>query len=140
MTLLRYALILLIGCGATLWFPAFAEPIKLGSDDYALLMGTWEGQLVSKNPDGKIRFTTDTQLKVVEEELGKFWIKKNDRKWATIVEIKDGVVILQFGYAYRPFVYAQEGEETTLSAEYDSEFEGYPRKESLVLTKEPAAN
>ena len=121
-------------------FTAFADQVKLAADDYALLIGVWEGKFVSKSSDGKVRFTTGAQLNIVEDGLGKFWLSKNDRKWDTTVDIKDGKVILRFGHAERPFVYEEEGDSTTLSVKYESEFEGYPRKDSLVLTKKAAAS
>ena len=137
---ITHVLVFLFGCGVALTSPAFADQVKLGADDYALLIGVWEGEFVSKSSDGKVRFATDTELKIVEDGSGKFWLRKNDRKWDTTVEIKDGKVILRFGHAERPFVYEEEGDSATLSVKYESEFEGYPRKDSLVLTKEAAVS
>lgn len=135
MTRIKHVLVFVFGCGVALASPAFADQVKLAADDYALLIGVWEGTFVSKSSDGKVRFTTDTQLNIVEDGLGKFRLRKNDRKWDTTVDIKDGKVTLRFGHAERPFVYEEEGDRATLSVRYESEFEGYPRKDSLVLTK-----
>ena len=132
---IKLALTLVLYFGLTLATPTFADEVKLTPEDYALLIGKWEGTYESRNTDGKVVYTLDVRLDVVEDKLGKFWISKNNREWGTTVQIVDGKVVLRFGRAERPFVYAQQEGATTLSVDYDAEFEGQPRKDSLVLTK-----
>ena len=146
MTRLRHVLLVFVfGCGVALASSAFAGQVKLAAGDYPLLIGVWEGEFVSKSSDGKVRYTTDTQLKIVENGSGQFWLRKSARKWDTTVEIKDGTVILRFGHAERPFVYEEEGDSATLSVKYRSEFaRRYSGsrfiEDSLELTKEAAAS
>lgn len=136
MAALRILLFIVLGWAMALGTSALADEVALTPDDYALLIGTWEGPFASKNTNGKVRFSTDTQLDIVEGGSGKFWLKQNDQKWDTTVDIKDGKVVLTFGHKDRPFVYEKDGDSATLSVKYDSEFEGYPRKDSLTLTKQ----
>ena len=123
--------VVIVGCQAT---PA--EPqATLTSGDYALLVGPWEGDLVSKSPDGTVRWQSELKLVIVENGLGRFSAAATNREWGTIVKIERGVVILHIDYDEREFVYAQEGDTATLSASYRAEFQGNPRINDIKLKK-----
>ena len=106
--------------------------------DYPLLIGAWEGNLVSKSPDRTIQFETKLRLEIVENGLGTFSMSVNNRQWETTVQIKNGEVILQISRGDREFVYAKEGNTPTLSANYKSKFQEYHRVTDVMLTKSVA--
>ena len=119
-----------------LFRPAFADEVPLTSKDYVRLIGEWEGKYLSKSPsDDKVRFESPLRLAVVEGGLGTFETAANNRIWETTVKIKGGILILQIDRNEREFTYSRKGESEMLSAEYESIFKGYPRKNNVVLTK-----
>ena len=135
----RHVLVFLFGVGVAIFSPAFSEEVKLGTDDYALLIGTWEGKYISKSSEGKVRFQSDVELHIVESGTGgTMSLSANNRRWETTVVLKGGAVILQIDHAGRQFVYESEGDAATLSATYKSKFQGSPRKVEVVLTKKAA--
>ena len=138
MTRIMHVLVFVFGLSAVSLTPTIAEEVKLGTYDYVLLMGTWNGTYISKSSDGKVRFKSDVELTIVESGIGTISLSANDRQWESTVVIKSGAVTLQIDRADRKFVYERQDDAATLSATYKSKFQGYPRKVEVVLTKKGA--
>ncbi len=116
-----------------------AEPqVKLTSRDYALLIGPWEGDFVSKTLENHVAWESKLTLDVFKNGRGRFSSAKNNRKWGTIVKIERGVVILRMDKRDREFVYTQKDDTATLSATYEAKFAGNPRIRYITLKKRVA--
>ena len=115
---------------------AQAEEVRLDPEDYALLVGSWEGEFEAINAGGETVAAYEVRLAVAGDETGTFWISEPDHEWATAVRIKDGKVELYFGRVDRLFAYGRTGEAASLAIEYAGEVEGQPTHDSLTLVKQ----
>lgn len=126
--------VVMVGCQATR-----ADPqVKLTSGDYALLVGRWEGDFVSKTLEYNVAWETKLTLDVFKNERGRFSAAKRNQKWGTIVKIERGVVILHIYRKDVEFVYTQNDDTATLSANYEDKFKGDPRIRYVTLKKRVA--
>ncbi len=126
--------VVMVGCQATR-----ADPqVKLTSGDYALLVGRWEGDFVSKTLEYNVAWETKLTLDVFKNERGRFSAAKRNQKWGTIVKIERGVVILHIYRKDVEFVYTQNDYTATLSATYEDKFAGDPRIRYVTLKKRVA--
>lgn len=126
--------VVMVGCQATR-----ADPqVKLTSGDYALLVGRWEGDFVSKTLEYNVAWETKLTLDVFKNERGRFSAAKRNQKWGTIVKIERGVVILHIYRRDVEFVYTQNDDTATLSANYEDKFKGDPRIRYVTLKKRVA--
>lgn len=116
-----------------------AEPqVKPTSVDYALLIGRWEGDFVSKTLENHVAWESKLTLDVFKNGRGRFSAAKRNEKWSTIVKIERGVVILRLYRRDVEFVYTQNDDTATLSATYEDKFKGYPRIRYVTLKKRVA--
>ncbi len=116
-----------------------AEPqVKPTSVDYALLIGRWEGDFVSKTLENHVAWESKLTLDVFTNGRGRFSAAKRNQKWSTIVKIERGVVILRLYRKDVEFVYTQNDDTATLSAAYEDKFKGYPRIRYVTLKKRVA--
>ena len=121
--------------------PAVAgERVALGDANLMLLQGRWEGDYVSRDTQGKVRWQSTVTLDVPEQspriEEGRFSLKKNGKWWATKIKIQDGDAMMSFGFKERAFVREQDGDAYTLKTNYRSKFEGYPRKNTVHMKRQ----
>ena len=97
------------------------------------------GRLISRDSGGKVRWQSDVTLSILESsptaKTGFFELKKNSKSWDTPVTVRDGKAHMSFGFEERAFTLHQSGDSYVLESQYSSEWEGYPRKNVLELTK-----
>ena len=126
--------VVMVGCQATR-----ADPqVKLTSGDYALLVGRWEGDFVSKTLEYNVAWESKLTLDVFKNGRGRFSAAKRNQKWGTIVKIERGVVTLHIYRRDVEFVYTQNDDTATLSATYEDKFAGDPRIRYVTLKKRVA--
>lgn len=95
----------------------------------ATLQGMWTGVFDSDGQGG--RFSTGVKL-TVDETTARFELDTG-ATWKTPLELNGEVVLLYFGHTVVQFL-LKKGER--LIAVYDGEWNGAPRKNSIVLKKE----
>ena len=113
------------------------EEVVLSEDNRSILQGDWNGELQSNDSKGETRWRSEVTLNVSDQaaEEGKFYLKKNKKKWDTKIKLTSGKALMSFGFEERAFTLEKDGAVYALRAIYSSEWQGYPRKNVLVLTK-----
>ena len=116
------------------------DRVALNDANVMLLQGHWEGDYVSKDTQGEIRWQSTVTLVVPEQtppvQEGQFSLKKNGKSWSTKIKIQNGNAIMGIGFKERTFILEQDGDQYTLHTTYRDKFEGYPRNITVDMKRE----
>lgn len=125
-------------CVALAGCATVGTPVVMDKSTLALLKGSWAGKFERRGLDGTVWFQTPVTLEVSGDSQlkGKFSMAGLGQNWETEVSIKGGKGLLGFDFGMREFTLSRKPDGIfRLETSYPSEWEGWPRLNSVVLEK-----
>ena len=110
-------------------------PVQFSEADLPRLIGNWNGVAESQGVGGTSSSSNTVSLKIQEKGIAKFSLSTGEN-WDTIVQLKDGKVVMGYGYGYREFTLKEGNGRLILEASYEALWQGQSRSYRIVLPKD----